>query len=109
MVFVMADDNAEQPTRTIVLDIGEEPDYVIDALEEGSVAAISVDTIDNIETEQTRTHAYALVLTVTLYVEEDDNGLPIYEDDRLYVDRTLTLDLDDVVLGGTVIAMEDLE
>ncbi|MDY6777818.1 MAG: hypothetical protein SVU32_04070 [Candidatus Nanohaloarchaea archaeon] len=41
-------------------------------------------------------------LTVTLPVSENDDGLPLYKNDRLYVGRNVTLDLRTTIVSGTV-------
>ncbi len=93
----------DRPTRTVVLEAGEQPDHVIDALEEGEVPTQDVVTVDAIETA----NGDNLTLTVTLAVEENEEGLPVFARERLYVDRQLRLDLGDVIVEGVVIEIRE--
>lgn len=97
--------DTEQDTRTVVLDVGQQPDHVVDSIEEGQAPSSDVATIDDVATEDAN-GSVAVTLTVTLLVGENHEGLAMYDGERLHVDRQLQLDLGDVIVDGVVIEME---
>jgi len=94
----------ETPTRTVVVDVGQQPDYVVDAIEEGSVGTSEVVAVEN-KTVIPGEGNDRLRLTVTLAVTENADGLPSFAEERLYVGRQVQLDLRTTIVSGTVIDM----
>ncbi|MEF8886408.1 MAG: DUF4330 family protein [Haloarculaceae archaeon] len=93
----------ETPTRTVVVDVGQQPGYVVDAIEEGPVETSAVVAIENKTVVSGGSDR--LRLTVTLAVTENADGLPTFAEERLYVGRQLQLDLGTTIVSGTVIEM----
>lgn len=98
--------DADQETRMVDLDAGDVPEHVVDSLEEGPAEPSAVESIDDIRTNADNESAVDLELTVTLVVTEDQDGLPQFADERLYVDRSLELDLGPTILEVTVTDIE---
>ena len=94
----------ERPTRTVVVDVGQQPDYVVDAIEEGSVGTSEVVAVEN-KTAIGDDGNDRLRLTVTLAVTKNADGLPTFAEERLYVGRQIQLDLSTTIVSGTVIEM----
>ncbi|WP_159904884.1 DUF4330 family protein [Salinirussus salinus] len=94
----------ETPTRTVVVDVGQQPGYVIDAIEEGSVETSDIVAVEN-KAIASGGGNDRLRLTVTLAVTENADGLPTFAEDRLYVGRQVQLDLGTTIVSGTVIEM----
>jgi hypothetical protein len=93
----------ETPSRTVVVDVGQQPDYVVDAIAEGPVETSAVVAVEN-KTVVSGSNG-RLRLTVTLAVTENADGLPTFAEERLYVGRQLQLDLGTTIVSGTVIEM----
>ena len=94
----------QTPTRTVVIDAGQQPDYVIDAIEEGSVETSEVVAVEN-RTVRPGGGNDTLRLTVTLAVTENADGLATFAEERLYIGRQVRLDLRTTIVSGTVIEM----
>lgn len=94
----------ETPTRTVVVDTGQQPDYVIDAIREGSVETSEVVAVEN-KTVISANGNETLRLTVTLAATENADGLATFAGERLYVGRQVRLDLRTTIVDGTVIEM----
>jgi hypothetical protein len=95
--------SGETPTRTVVVDVGQQPGYVADAIEPGPVETGDIVAVENATRyggNDTR-----LRLTVTLTVTENADGLPSFAGERLYVGRQLQLDLGTTIVSGTVVEM----
>jgi hypothetical protein len=91
------------PTRTVVVDVGQQPGYVVDAIQEGPVGTSEVVAVENKTVVSGGNDR--LRLTVTLAVTENADGLPTFAEERLYVGRQLRLDLGTTIVSGTVIEM----
>lgn len=98
--FITATD--DQAERTVVLDAGVQSEFVVDTIEVGAVQSSDVVSIDDIATNETD-DGTELILTLTLAVDEDADGLAHYHDERLHVDRDIEVDLDVAIVEGTVI------
>lgn len=94
----------ETPTRTVVVDVGQQPDYVIDAVTEGPVKTSEVVAVEN-KTVLPGGGNDRLRLTVTLAVTENADRLPTFAEERLYIGRQVQLDLGTTIVSGTVIEM----
>jgi len=103
VALVTGGGSGETPTRTVVVDIGQQPNYVADAIKEGPVETSEVVAVESV-TRNGESDS-RLRLTVTLAVTENADGLPTFADERLYVGRRLQLDLSTTIVGGTVIEM----
>ncbi len=81
------------------------PKYVADAISEGTVSA-SPDIVAVREKtaapENGSQNLYRVELTAEVVVTEDENGQFVYRDERLYVGRTLRLDLGETIVNATV-------
>lgn len=95
-----------QQTKTVVIQTGAQPNYVIDAVEEGQVATSDIVAVNQKTVTQINDNKQRLRLTVRLEVEENRDGLPTFRGDRLYVGRELTLDLGETIVKGTVVDMQ---
>jgi len=127
----------EPETRTVVVQTGAQPDYVVEAIEEGAVGTAGVAAVEELRVERSMETVYrvrggtlepvanssdryrvangslerverprtTLRLTVTLVVEETEDGLPVFGGERLYVGRNVRLDLGSTIVDGTVVDM----
>lgn len=101
--FITAEE--EPPAeRTVVLDAGVQPDTVLDTLAVGAINTPDVVSLDEIETTETD-DGTEVVLTLTIVVDEDRDGLAHFDDARLHVDRTIEVDLETAIIEGTVIGV----
>ncbi len=94
----------ERATRTVVVDIGQQPNYVIDVIQEGSVETSEVVAVEN-KTVISADGNDTLRLTVTLAATENADGLATFAEERLYVGRQVRLDLRTTIVNGTIIEM----
>ncbi|WP_436935217.1 DUF4330 domain-containing protein [Halovenus marina] len=113
VALVTGGDNStsKTSTQTVVFDIGQQPQYIIDAIEEGSVEKEAIVAVKNKTvipakrtdiplncTDQVR-------LTVALTVSETADGLPMFKGERLYIGRQVRLDLWTTIVNGTVVTL----
>lgn len=105
-------------TTTVVVETTVQP-YVADAIEDGvpvveDVSSVS-DTrvVERVEREAVNgTQAgnrtqYRVRFTATLDTQSDENGLPEFRGERLYVGQTVRLDLGSTIVDGVVVEVHD--
>lgn len=104
--LVTGGDNStsEMSTRTVVVDIDQQPQYIIDTIDEGPVETEAVVAVRN-KTVIPATNSARVRLTVTLAVSETPEGLPMFKGERLYVGRQVRLDLRTTIVNGTVVEL----
>lgn len=113
-----ATDPASEPVNestTVVVETTVAP-YVADAIRDGSpvlddISSVGdvhvVDTIEVNDTQTGRETRYRVRFTATLVTQSDDNGLPEFRGERLYVGQTVRLDLGTTVVDGVVVDIRD--
>lgn len=108
-----SEDELQPTTATVQVTVAP---YVADAITTGPAPADDVYAVqdvtvtEHVQANRTRTNGpdtlRRLELVVTLGTETRDDGLLYFRDDRLYVGRTLTLDLGTTIVDGIVIELE---
>lgn len=102
-------DDQETETRYATIDLGEQPDYVIDRVEEGDVVEHE-GTADNItitdtykyETEESDAAVIQVEVNGERIVEEDGEDRFEYLGEPLQIGRELTIDTDAYQVEGTI-------
>lgn len=106
-VVVVADDvgggTSESAQQTVVVQTGPHGEYVSEAITSGDVPTADGISVEEVAVVNETDAGSTLHLTVSLRVQQTDDGLPQYRGERLVVDRTLRLDLGDVIVSGRVI------
>lgn len=106
-VVVVADDigvgTSESVRQTVVVETGPHGAHVSEAITSGDVPTAEGLSVRNVAVVNETDSGSTLHLTVSLRVQQTDDGLPQYRGERLVVDRTLRLDLGDVIVSGRVI------
>lgn len=92
------------------------PQYVADAIEDGSPVAEDVTSVDDVrvverlEANGTQTKArtqYRVRFTTTFVTQSNEKGLPEFRGKRLYIGRTVRLDLGVTIVDGVVVEIHD--
>jgi hypothetical protein len=91
--------------------------YVADAIEDGSPVADDVYSISEIRVvetigandTETGLPEHRVTFTATLETRTDENGLPTFRDERLYIGRQIRFDLGTTIVDGVVIDMEPVQ
>ena len=92
------------------------PPYVADAIEDGSPIAEDVTAVSDVrvvektvvnDTDAGTATRYRVRFTATLVTQSDENGLPTFRDERLYVGQQVRLDLGTTIIDGVVVEMRD--
>lgn len=92
----------EYAESTILFRSDGQPDYVVNSIEPGPVPSGAVVGVESIAVNQTEgTNVVWLKLTVRAIVSDD--GKLLWGQERLYVGRTVTIDLRKVQLEGVVV------
>ncbi|MEZ3114861.1 DUF4330 family protein [Halobaculum sp. MBLA0147] len=105
-VVVVTDGGAgasESVRQTVVVETGPHGTHVSEAITSGDVPTAEGISVQNVAVVNETDSGSTLHLTVSLRVRQTDDGLPQYRGERLVVDRTLRLDLGDVIVSGRVI------
>jgi hypothetical protein len=92
-----------QQTKGVVVETPPVPDYVASEIQTGPVPSAEVVSIDQKGVVASDEESVQLRLHVTLSVEQSKDELPKYRDERLYVGRTVTLDLGRTIVDGAVV------
>lgn len=108
VALVTASPEAENPTQTVTVRTAPQPDYVMEAIDLGPVPTENVVAVRSKSVTRTNESQYIAVLEVRLRVTMAGNT-PVFQDERLYVGRTLQLDLGQTIVDATVIDMAPIE
>lgn len=91
-------------TQSVTVQTTPQPDYVVAAIEVGPVPTDEVIAVKGKAVSQVDNGRFVAVLEVKLRVSLQGN-VPMFQDERLYIGRTLTIDFGRTVVDGTVIDM----
>lgn len=94
--------------QTVTIRTTPQPDYVIDAIPEGTVATQDVVRIVDTSIHERNDSQDIAIIEVTLRVTLVGN-VPMYRDERVYVGRQLSLDLSTTIVDGTIIDVLPVE
>jgi hypothetical protein len=110
-----ADEEVVTEPQTVVVQTMVPP-YVADAIEDGSPIAEDVTGVSDVRviekitlngTDAGTATRYRVRFTTTLVTQPDENGLPQFRDERLYVGQQVRLDLGTTIIDGVVVEMSD--
>jgi hypothetical protein len=99
---------APQANQQIVVETDWVPKYVAEEIETGSVSSAEVVSVDGTTEVESKENSVRLQITTTVKVDQSADGLPQYRDERLYVGRTIQIDLGRTIIEGTVVRMAPL-
>ncbi len=110
-----ADGETVSEPQTVVFQTTVAP-YVADAIEDGSAVAEDVNSVTDVrvvektvvnDTDAGTVTRYRVRFTATLVTQPDENGLPQFREERLYVGQQVRLDLGTTIIDGVVVSMPD--
>lgn len=102
VALVLPGEDEPQETRTIVFESTQQPEYVIDAVEEGPVPT---NEIEAVESKTVINDGSRLRLQVRVNVDTTGDGLPRFKGERIYIGRQMELDLGSTIVNGTVVEL----
>lgn len=92
----------EEAKTTVIFRVSDQPQYILDSIEEGPVPTEDIVAVEEIGYIRTGSNQFRVHMQITLNTTINRSSLLMFRGQRLFVGRQLTLDLETVRLQGVV-------
>lgn len=109
LAFSPTRNETQTKTQVIRFQTVPEPAYVVNAIPEGRVSTDTIVAVENKSIQKGPNETYVVLLRVRIVITQNDDGFPMFKNERLYIGRKMQLDFGTTIVDGVVVRMGPIQ